>query len=185
MKMLAFSVVASIVALTTRVCYGELQPDLDDNLGISRGFLPKKAGSPLDWGTGDWTLGNEPADDELWNKHVCKGTKLLKAMQASESDAGQFFTPPEPVIESEWSATGKCSQTIKKVVLNCNTESIYTWGWHDFWGDYFGVTHFNKEAFASLGLPIQAGRDHKTQMEVVQLNHFTDEFLTKEIDKQT
>jgi hypothetical protein len=45
----------------------------------------------------------DPADDNLWNKCVCKGTNLLGAMTMTDRDAAQrFYGPPADTVQSKW-----------------------------------------------------------------------------------
>lgn len=42
------------------------------------------------------------ADDNLWEKHYCKGSKLFDAMFRDDSEAGQLFDPPQASAKSDW-----------------------------------------------------------------------------------
>ncbi|PSN68302.1 hypothetical protein BS50DRAFT_587500 [Corynespora cassiicola Philippines] len=44
----------------------------------------------------------DPAKDEEWNKAVCKGNKLMQAMQAGDSEAIKLYSPSPPTVQSHW-----------------------------------------------------------------------------------
>jgi len=46
-------------------------------------------------------------DDEAWYNLWCKGGKLVKAMHASDQDAGKLFQPSSDSAESKWKRFGK------------------------------------------------------------------------------
>ena len=43
-----------------------------------------------------------PAANDLWNKCVCRGTKLLTGMRLSDYEAGQQYDPPQVSAQSEF-----------------------------------------------------------------------------------
>mgnify|MGYP004505490351 CR=1 FL=1 len=48
-----------------------------------------------------------PLDDESWIKLKCKGDNLMKAMHATDEEAGKVFSPILSSAESQWDDFGK------------------------------------------------------------------------------
>jgi hypothetical protein len=47
-------------------------------------------------------VATEPLDNEAWENLMCKGENLMKAMHASNEDAGKYWNPLLPSAESTW-----------------------------------------------------------------------------------
>lgn len=53
----------------------------------------------------------DPIGDDGWNKALCSGDKLLKAMNANDHDAGQLMNPAQDSAESQF--LGGAGKTLK------------------------------------------------------------------------
>jgi hypothetical protein len=62
--------------------------------------LARRAGYDID--TYEDFMEIEPLDDDSWEKLKCKGENLMKAMQASDAEAGKYWNPLLSSAESQW-----------------------------------------------------------------------------------
>lgn len=56
-------------------------------------------------------------DDKSWDDLLCKGNNLVKAMHASDQDAGKLFQPPSDSARSRWTNLGMLLCMIKLLWL--------------------------------------------------------------------
>jgi len=56
---------------------------------------------------------DEPAEDEVWEKAICKGKKMVAQMSYSDFDVGQLLPVPQTTAQSPWSKGKLSSSTLK------------------------------------------------------------------------
>ncbi|KAF2832313.1 hypothetical protein CC86DRAFT_401084 [Ophiobolus disseminans] len=171
-----FSLV-TIALLVVRKGFAEIRLELPELL-LNSSHPAKEEDTPVpDYIEGIWPP-EFPADDNMWKDFVCKGDNLMKAMQASDANAGQLFSSGLLSAQSVW----------------MSSDALATWGWHLYRGDDSLKVNFLEDgdepghslraALAALGLPNMPSRDASIGLEVARVDHF-DDHMSKPIDEQT
>ena len=97
---------ASVALLFVRRSFAEIRLEPPDSL-LNLSQPIKGEDSPIpEYIEGIWPPEYQ-ADDEMWKDFVCKGDNLMKAMQASDADAGKLFQPGLTSAQSVWMSSGR------------------------------------------------------------------------------